>query len=227
MSAVLLETVDLGVRYRGAIAVDAVSLQVGNGESVALLGANGAGKTSLLRALLGLVPATGSIRFSGTPLDGLRVEDRVRGGIGYVPEGRRIFAGLSVRDNLEAAISATAAERRRRIDETYAMFPQLGSRDRDAAWQLSGGQQQMLAIGRALVQKPRLLLLDEPSLGLAPVLAAELFETLGGIARTGTAMLLTEQNVRLAETLADRALVLDRGRLVSADPAAAQFADRS
>lgn len=214
MTAKLLDIASLTVGYGGAPAVDRVSLSVGEGEIVALLGANGAGKSSLLRALLGLIPSQGRVTFAGTVFDGMPVESRIRAGIGYVPEGRRVFAGLSVRDNLEVAIAAPARERRQRIDKTYALFPQLATRDRDAAWQLSGGQQQMLAIGRALVQRPRLLLLDEPSLGLAPILAGDVFQTLGEIAKTGTALLFAEQNIRLAASLADRAVILDRGRTV-------------
>jgi branched-chain amino acid transport system ATP-binding protein len=221
MTVPLLDIVALSVAYGGAPAVDTVSLTVGAGECVGLLGANGAGKSSLLRAILGLTPATGRIALAGVDLQARPVEARVRAGIGYVPEGRRVFAGLSVRDNLEAAITAPAAERARRIDEAYTLFPQLRERDRDAAWQLSGGQQQMLAIGRALVQKPRLLLLDEPSLGLAPALARELFDALAGIAAGGTALLLAEQNVRLAATLADRAVILDRGTVAAVRTGAA------
>jgi branched-chain amino acid transport system ATP-binding protein len=232
MTAPLLDIADLTVAYGGAPAVDRVSFTVSEGECVALLGANGAGKSSLLRAIVGLAPITGRIALAGTRIDRQRVEARIRAGIGYVPEGRRVFAGLSVRDNLAAAIAAPAAERTRRIDETYALFPQLAARDRDAAWQLSGGQQQMLAIGRALVQHPKLMLLDEPSLGLAPALAFSLFETLAGIAASGTTLLLAEQNVRLAASLASHALILDRGRITArhsgdalrADPALAQSA---
>jgi branched-chain amino acid transport system ATP-binding protein len=215
MTAPLLDVAELSVAYGGAPAVDRVSLRVGGGERVALLGANGAGKSSLLRAILGLVPSRGRVVFDGADLQAKAVQARVRAGIGYVPEGRRVFAGMSVRDNLEAAIGEPARERARRIDEAYALFPQLRARDRDAAWQLSGGQQQMLAIGRALVQRPRLLLLDEPSLGLAPALAGEVFAALGDVAARGTALLLAEQNVRLAARLADRAIVLDRGRVAA------------
>lgn len=215
MTGRLLDIAGLTVTYGGAPAVDEVTLTVDDGECVALLGANGAGKSSLLRAVLGLEPATGQIFLDGKDLTMRSVEARVRAGIGYVPEGRRVFVGLSVRDNLEAAISAPARERARRIDEIYSLFPQLQARDRDAAWQLSGGQQQMLAIGRALGQKPRLLLLDEPSLGLAPALAQEVFITLDSIASAGTALLLAEQNIRLAATLAHRAAILERGRVTA------------
>ena len=218
MTGRLLDIAGLTITYGGAPAVDQVTLNVDDGECVALLGANGAGKSSLLRAVLGLEPATGQIFLDGKDLTMRSVEARVRAGIGYVPEGRRIFPGMSVRDNLEAAIYAPARERARRIDEIYSLFPQLQARDRDAAWQLSGGQQQMLAIGRALGQKPRLLLLDEPSLGLAPTLAQEVFATLDSIASTGTALLLAEQNVRLAATLAHRATILERGRVTATLP---------
>ncbi len=211
MTVPLLDIAGLTVSYGGAPAVDAVSLTIIDGECVALLGPNGAGKSSLLRAVLGLIASSGTVTFSGTNLNSQPVEARVRAGIGYVPEGRRVFAGLSVRDNLEAAMFAPAAERGRRLEEIYLLFPQLHARDRDAAWQLSGGQQQMLALGRALVQKPRLLLLDEPSLGLAPALAREVFAALAGVSSRGTAILMAEQNVRLAATLADRTVFIDRG----------------
>ena len=227
MTAPLLDIAGLSVAYGGAPAVDAVSLTVHAGECVALLGPNGAGKSSLMRGVLGLTPATGRIALAGIRLDGLRVEARVRAGIGYVPEGRRVFAGLSVRDNLEAAIAAPRAERRRRIDAAYALFPQLAGRDGDAAWQLSGGQQQMLALGRALVQRPRLLLLDEPTLGLAPALARDLFAALGAIAAEGTTLLLAEQNVRLAATIAGRAIILAQGRNVAEHGGDALRADPS
>jgi branched-chain amino acid transport system ATP-binding protein len=218
VSAPLLDIASLSVAYGGAPAVDGVSLTVGEGECVALLGANGAGKSSLLRGVLGLVPASGRVTLAGRPLDRLRTEARVRAGIGYVPEGRRVFAGMTVHDNLEAGIAAPAHERARRIADAYGLFPQLAARDGDLAWQLSGGQQQMLAIARALVQRPPLLLLDEPSLGLAPALAADLFAALAGIAAGGTALLLAEQNARLAATIADRTLVLARGRIAPQPP---------
>jgi branched-chain amino acid transport system ATP-binding protein len=217
----LLEIERLRVVHGAVVALDDVSLHLEHGEAMALLGANGAGKTTLLRAVVGLVRIdSGAIRFDGEDLARLPPERRARLGIGYVPEGRRVFAGMSVRDNLEVAARAPAAERRRRIGAVYDLFPALASRDGSAAWQLSGGQQQMLAIGRALMTAPKLLLLDEPSLGLAPKLAGEVFARIAAIAASGTAVLLAEQNAARATRLCRRAALLRLGRLVGIGDAA-------
>ncbi|MCC6470807.1 MAG: ABC transporter ATP-binding protein [Alphaproteobacteria bacterium] len=203
-----------------------IGFQVGKGEIVTLLGANGAGKTSVMRAIIGeLSPASGSIRLDGSDLAALAPHRRARAGIGYCPAGRRVFAGMSVTENLQVASFADVKERMRRIDEAMALFPQLQTYARTAAWRLSGGQQQMLAIARALMAGPRLLLLDEPSLGLAPILVAELLAKLRQVAAAGTAVLLAEQNIGAALNVADRAVLLAEGAQV-AEGFAAEMARR-
>jgi branched-chain amino acid transport system ATP-binding protein len=217
-----LEIEGLRVRHGAVVALENVSLTLARGETVALLGANGAGKTTLLRAVMGLVRVdAGAIRIEGNDVTRLSPERRARLGIGYVPEGRRVFPGMSVRDNLEVAAHAPATERRHRIAEIYDLFPALAAREGTAAWQLSGGQQQMLAIGRALMTRPKLLLLDEPSLGLAPKLAGEVFARIGAIAQSGTAILLAEQNVARATRVCARAALLRLGRILREDEAGA------
>jgi branched-chain amino acid transport system ATP-binding protein len=221
MSAALLEVGALTVAYGPIVALYEASLAVAAGEAVALLGANGAGKTTLLRALIGQLPVRGGeIRLDGRSIATLAPERRARLGLGYAPEGRRVFAGMSVRDNLDVACRAGAAERARRRGEVEHLFPQLAEHAARRAWQLSGGQQQMLAIGRALMTAPRLLLLDEPSLGLSPRLTEELFARLAAIRDGGTAILLAEQNVAQALALCGRAYVLQTGRVVAAGAAA-------
>ena len=221
MTAPLVELIDLTAGYGRVVALRDASLAVAAGEAVALLGANGAGKTTLMRALIGLLPArAGAILFDGRSIASLSPERRARLGLGYAPEGRRVFPGMSVRDNLDVACRAHAAERARRRGDIEALFPQLAEHAARPAWQLSGGQQQMLAIGRALMTGPRLLLLDEPSLGLSPRLTAELFDRLRAIRDAGTAILLAEQNVAQAATLCDRAYILRTGQVVAAGAAA-------
>ena len=215
MSAPVLEIRGLTVAYRGAVALDDVSVALAPGEVVALIGANGAGKSTLLRAAMGLTPArAGAVLLDGMNIAALAPERRAARGLAYVPEGRRVFAGMTARENLEVAARAGRRERQRRLDEVLALFPQLAEKARTPAWQLSGGQQQMLAIGRALMAAPRVLLLDEPSLGLAPLLVREVLEKVRGIAASGTAVLLAEQNAALALGMADRAILLHRGRVV-------------
>ncbi len=189
------------------------NFSVASGEIVALLGGNGAGKTTLLETVLGFVPGEG-IRLFGRDVGTLPVEHRVALGVGYVPEGRRVFAGLTVRENLEASSALAPAERGRRVEEMLALFPMLGERPGARAWLLSGGQQQMLALARAMMDRPGLLLLDEPTLGLAPVVTVELFEKLRALAGEGTAILLSEQRAGPALTVASRGIVLSRGRIV-------------
>lgn len=216
----LLSIRNLTAGYGGASALDDVSLSVAAGETVALLGANGAGKSTLLKALLGLVPARGELRFDGADLGPLATEARVRRGIGYVPEGRRVFPGMSVRDNLEVAGLPAARDRARDIERVFALFPDLAIKSGESAWRLSGGQQQMLSLGRALMGRPRLLLLDEPSLGLSPKLADEVFSAVGRIAAAGTAVLLAEQSAVRALAVAPRAVLLRLGRVVGDGPVA-------
>ena len=211
-------------------ALEDVSLQARAGEVTALLGANGAGKTTLLSAIIGQTPlAAGAIVFDGRDLAGLPSRRRARRGIGYCPSGRRVFPGMSVEDNLDAGCFASASERARLKREAMDLFPQLAAHRRLAAWRLSGGQQQMLAIARALMAKPRLLLLDEPSLGLAPALVDELLVKLRGVAEAGAAVLLAEQNIGAALAVADRAIILTRGRVATQGDAAGmrQAADLS
>jgi branched-chain amino acid transport system ATP-binding protein len=198
-------------------------LTVEAGEIVALLGGNGAGKTTLLETVLGFHP--GRVMLFGRDASALAVEQRVGLGVGYVPEGRRVFAGLTVRENLEASSALPAPQRRRRVEEMLALFPMLGERPDARAWLLSGGQQQMLALARALMDRPKLLLLDEPTLGLAPVVVADLLRRLAAMTADGTAILLAEQRAALALGVAGRGVVLSRGRLVRRGSAAELAAD--
>jgi branched-chain amino acid transport system ATP-binding protein len=218
MSA-LLELEHVSIAHGAVHALSRVSLSVAAGEAVALIGTNGAGKSTMLRAIMGLDRvAAGVIRLAGRDVTRLAPEHRARLGLGYCPEGRRIFPGMSVADNLLVASRAGSVERRRRRAEVEELFPPLAERARTPAWQLSGGQQQMLAIGRALMGAPRLLLLDEPSLGLAPGLAAELLTLVRRIARGGVAVLIAEQNLARALALCDRGYILERGRIVEHGP---------
>src|SRR4051812_14463411 len=211
-------------RNRGMSAVleiDEVSVEAG--EIVALLGGNGAGKTTLLETVLGFHP--GRVVLFGRDAGALAVEQRIALGVGYVAEGRRVFAGLTVRENLEAASSLSASQRRQRVEEMLALFPMLGERPEARAWLLSGGQQQMLALARALMERPRLLLLDEPTLGLAPLVVADLMTRLKTTAGDGTAILLSEQRASLALGIADRGAVFNRGEVVRIASAQELLAD--
>ncbi len=224
--AALLRVEGLSAGYGGALAVDGLSLAVAPGEAVALLGANGAGKSTLLRAVLGLVPATGGrVLLDGEDITGLAPERRVRRGLGYVPEGRRVFPGMSVRDNLEVASPLGRARRAQDLERVFALFPALAGKAGERAWRLSGGQQQMLAVGRALMGRPRLLLLDEPSLGLSPKLAGEVFAAVRAVAGGGTAVLVAEQSAARALSVAGRVVLLRLGRVVHDGPADALPAD--
>jgi branched-chain amino acid transport system ATP-binding protein len=209
----------LTARYGQIVALEDVSLEVNAGEAVALLGANGAGKSTLLKSIMGFVPgAAGAIEFDGRALSGLSVAARARLGLGYSPEGRRVFPGMTVRENLEVA-SRDSGATRARMEAVYGLFPVLSTKASALGWQLSGGQQQMLAVGRALMSAPRLLLLDEPSLGLSPLLTAEVLGRVRSVVGGGTAVLLAEQNVAKALEVADRAYVLQVGRVVESGPA--------
>ena len=211
----LLEIERLAVTYAGAWALGGINLAVRPGEAVAILGPNGAGKSSLLKAVIGLTPASaGTILFAGVDLLQRPAHARARLGIGYVPEGRRVFPGMTVRENLEAAARLPPRQRTQAVERVYAVFPQLAGRNNEPAWRLSGGQQQMVAVGRALVLAPRLLLLDEPTLGLAPIVAADLLHALETIRRdTGVAMIVVEQNVAFVQRLCQRSITLKRGRI--------------
>ena len=219
----VLATEDLHVYYGKVHAVQGVSLEVHAGEVVAVLGANGAGKSSIIRALAGLTPAGGgSILLRGQRIEHASSDERVRLGMAYVPEGRRVFGDLTVRENLlmGAYVVHDRAEVQRRVQEVYALFPRLSERVGQLAATLSGGEQQMLAIGRALVRAPDMLLLDEPSLGLAPVMIKVIYETLKRIRERGMTLLLAEQSAHIALKIADRAYVLETGRVTYAGDAA-------
>ncbi|MBT6140058.1 MAG: ATP-binding cassette domain-containing protein [Rhodospirillaceae bacterium] len=215
MMAPLLSIENLTVQSDGAVAVDGLSLSVAAGEVVAVLGANGAGKSSLLRSIIGLEnPSAGRILFGGRDLSRYATHRRARLGIGYCPEGRRLFNAMTIADTLDAAGPSDPEERIRRKAAVHDLFPQLVERSEALAWQLSGGQQQMLAIARALMGAPRLLLLDEPSLGLAPAVLGELMEVVGKLASQGVGVLLAEQAAARALAVADRVAVMRRGRVV-------------
>ena len=221
MSA-LLEVAGLEVRYGGIKAVKGISLSVAEGEMVCLIGANGAGKTTTLKAIAGLlVPAAGRIAFRGAPITGVRSFELVRQGLVLAPEGRGVFGQLTVAENLAmgAYIRDDAAAVAADIDRALALFPRLKERFRQSAGTLSGGEQQMLAIARALMSRPRLLLLDEPSMGLAPLIVEKIFETITGVARDGVTVLLVEQNARLALQTCRRAYVLESGEITLSGPA--------
>ena len=214
MSA-LLNIESLSVAYGQVSALRDVSIALNAGEAVALVGANGAGKSTLFKSIVGFLrPRNGRLYFLGKDMSGVSPERRARLGLGYAPEGRCVFPGMTVRENLEVAVFAGKAERQQRLERAFALFPQLAERHGQLAWQLSGGQQQMLAIGRALMGRPRLLLLDEPSLGLSPKLADEVLSAVRLIVQGGTAVLLAEQNVRKALTYCERAYVLEIGKVV-------------
>ncbi len=217
----MLTLTGVDVHYGRVQALFGVSLTVQAGEIVTLIGCNGAGKTTLLRTISGLLsPSAGEVRFEGERIDGLRADRVVRRGIAHCPEGRRIFGQLTVRENLEMG---AYVERRRdrvqaRLERVYGLFPRLAEREGQPGGTLSGGEQQMLAIGRALMGGPRLLLLDEPSLGIAPILVQEIFAEIRRVnAELGTTILLVEQNAHLALGLAARGYVLETGRVVLED----------
>jgi branched-chain amino acid transport system ATP-binding protein len=217
----MLEVQGLQVAYGPITALHGVSFRVDAGEIVTLIGANGAGKTTTLMALSGLLPvAGGRIVFEGRDLAGMAAEDIVRAGITQSPEGRRVFAGMTVHDNL--VIGATPWRRRGMaidddLDRVYALFPRLAERRTQLAWSMSGGEQQMLAVGRALMGRPRLLLLDEPSLGLAPIIVEQLFDKITEINRAGVTVLLVEQNAAMALSVAHRGYLMENGRVVLED----------
>jgi len=214
----MLRVQGLESRYGRIPALKGVELEVAAGELVALVGANGAGKSTLLRALSGVQPVSaGRIAFDGADLTGAPPERRVRLGMIHVPEGRQVFGPLSVEDNLWlGAYARGRAEGGATLERVYTMFPALRSRCRQSAGTLSGGQQQMLAIGRALMGQPRLLLLDEPSMGLAPRLVEEIYACIEGLRAADAAIFLVDQNARAALRVADRAYVMETGRIVLA-----------
>ena len=213
----LLELAGVDVAYGDLPALRGVDLVVEPGEVLSVVGANGAGKTTMLRTISALLrPRRGEVRFAGERIDLLPCHRIVERGVVQVPEGRKIFPSLTVRENLELGSYTRAAKARRAesLEQVLALFPRLRERDAQAAGTLSGGEQQMLAIGRALMTLPKLLMLDEPSLGLAPLVVQEIFQTIAEINRAGTTVLLVEQNTRQALALSRRGYVLENGRVV-------------
>ncbi|RLV50419.1 ABC transporter ATP-binding protein [Nocardioides mangrovicus] len=217
MAAGTLQVQNLGVRYGGVTAVEGSSFEVAPGECVGIIGANGAGKTSTLKALMGLAPRTAdALRLGEVDLARVKARHVVRHGIGYVPEGRHVFGGLSVRTNLELGAHSRRWDDQAKatLEEVYTLFPVLRDMRERLAGALSGGQQQMLAIGRALMSRPRLLLLDEPSMGLSPKLVGEVLDVLQVLRGRGLAMLLVEQNAWLTFEATERCLVMQNGEVV-------------
>jgi len=219
---VMLHVEQIDVFYGNVLAVKQVSVDVRAGEMVALIGANGAGKSTVLKAVSGLVrPTQGAIRYLGESIEKMSVEKIVARGVFHVPEGRRIFPGLTVLGNLEVATSSWrrwGEGYQAELENVYALFPRLREKSKQLGWSLSGGEQQMLAIGRGLMARPRLLLLDEPSLGLAPRLVGSVFDVIRRVNKQGVTLLLIEQNAFATLQISDRAYVLENGRVVLSGP---------
>ncbi|MFI5338964.1 MAG: ABC transporter ATP-binding protein [Candidatus Methylomirabilales bacterium] len=217
----MLEIQDLDAAYSEVTILRGVNVGIAKGESVAVIGANGAGKSTLLRVISGLLrPRRGAVLFDGARVDHLPPYDIAALGIAHVPEGRRVLPDMTVEENLElgAYLPGPKARRRQSLAWVYGIFPRLAERSRQRAGTLSGGEQQMLAVGRGLMLRPRLLMLDEPSLGLAPLVVAATFEKIAEVRKEGIAILLVEQNVQRALTLADRGYVLEGGQVVLQGP---------
>ena len=218
----MLNLDQLYVNYGAIKALKSISCRVEEGEIVALIGANGAGKTTILNAISGIVPTlSGTVTFLGETISGIPPHEIVKRGISQVPEGRRVFANMSVLENLEmgAYIRNDKSAILEEIDQVFARFPRLFERKKQLAKTLSGGEQQMLAMGRALMSRPKLLLLDEPSMGLAPMLVAQIFAIIQEINASGTTIMLVEQNANMALSIANRAYVLETGEVVLQGPA--------
>ena len=219
MSA-LLTVADVHVAYGKVEAVRGVSLDVADNEIVTIIGANGAGKSTLLNAIMGILPLKGRVAFAGDDVAQLEIEDHVAAGLSLVPEHRELFASMNVEDNLElGAFRVAKARAASAFERVYALFPRLKERRKQLAGTLSGGEQQMLAMGRALMGAPKLLMLDEPSLGLAPIIVADIFRTIGELRAAGVSVLLVEQNAQAALAIADRAYVMELGEFVLNGPA--------
>jgi branched-chain amino acid transport system ATP-binding protein len=227
----LLEVRNLHARYAYAPVLQGVSFSVDAGEIVSIYGRNGAGKTTALRTIMGwLRPTEGQILFGDEPIGGLSPDRVFRQGIGFIPEDRRIFATLTVEENLTLALFTrwqSAAQQRRELDRAYDLFPRLRERRSQSGRTLSGGEQQMLAIGRAVVASPKLLLVDEPSEGLAPMVVIEIFEALGRMRDAGIALLLVEQNVRRSAAISNSCYVMEKGRVIAHGAPAAVLSDEA
>ncbi len=211
----LLKVRDIHVYYGAIHAIKGISLEVNEGEIVTLIGANGAGKSTTLNTIAGLLkPRQGGIAFAGMPVEGTAASKMVYKGLSLCPEGRRIFQQMTVRENLEmGAFSRPNEETEKSMEQVYEFFPRLKEREKQIAGTLSGGEQQMLAMGRALMSKPRLMMLDEPSMGLAPILVEQIFEIIRDMNAAGTTILLVEQNAQMALSVANRAYVMETGRI--------------
>jgi len=227
--SLVLDVSDLSVGYGGIPAVTGVSLTVEAGSIVTVIGPNGAGKSTLLNAIMGVLPSRGAVRFDGVALGARGIEARVRAGISLVPEKRELFATMSVEDNLRLGAFRFRHEGRAAatdgLDQVFTLFPRLEERRRQMAGTLSGGERQMLAMGRALMARPRVLMLDEPSLGLAPLIVRDIFRAIIELRRAGVAILLVEQNARAALQVADRGYVLETGRVTLQGDSATLAAD--
>ena len=222
----LLTLTDLQVRYGQIFGTHGLSFELGERETLALVGANGAGKSSTLRAIVGIVKYDGDVLWQGRSLKRIKTSTIVRLGIGFSPEGRRVFPQLSVYDNLKIGAYSRPEGFEERVDQMFTYFPQLRERSRQRASSLSGGEQQMLAIGRALMSRPKLFLLDEPSLGLAPIIVEKIGDILKEVQeREGISIILAEQNARWAMALASRAIILELGRRVAEGPSSELMGD--
>jgi branched-chain amino acid transport system ATP-binding protein len=219
MSA-LLQVSDAHIAYGKVEAVRGVSLEVGGNEIVTIIGANGAGKSTLLNAVMGILPLKGRVTLAGEDLARHEIEDRVALGLSLVPEHRELFSTMNVEDNLQlGAFRVAKAQAAQSFERVYTLFPRLKERRKQLAGTLSGGEQQMLAMGRALMGAPRLLMLDEPSLGLAPIIVADILRTIAELRASGVSVLLVEQNAQAALRVADRAYVMELGEFVLEGPA--------
>ena len=212
----MLKIEDMHVYYGAIHAIKGVSFEVGEGEIVALIGANGAGKSSILKTVSGLMhPRSGSISFCGQDIAHMDAYKLLRHGLAHVPEGRRIFLQMSVQENLEMGAYINKEVSKDDLEKVFSLFPRLKERRKQVAGTLSGGEQQMLAMGRALMSHPKLLMLDEPSMGLAPILVEQIFDIIKELHKDGTTILLVEQNARAALEVADRGYVLETGKIVT------------
>ena len=220
----MLELSGVSVTYEKVRAVEDIAITVAPGEAVALIGANGAGKSSILKAILGLAASSGSIRVDGHELAGIPSHLRVARGVALSPEGRHVFPQMTVLENLEMGL-ASGGDFRSLTDDMFGLFPRLRERSDQLAGSMSGGEQQMLAIGRALMSRPKVLMLDEPTLGLAPIIVDQLRELIGILKARGMTILLAEQNAEMALAATDRAYVLETGRLTKSGPSASLAAD--